>query len=122
MMSLVFDGRSAQFGEQFRVTHFLPMYYMIFHDGINTQFWGRYTEHLPIGWRPGQRPASTPDWKPQEFSLTDLRDSDYLLFQSVAEDSPRDQQAATRRITALLERSTETIECRGLWCLYRIRR
>jgi hypothetical protein len=120
LVPLVFHGRSAHFGKQFHVTHFLPMHYTVQHGGITTQFWGRYTEHLPIDWRPGKKPLAPPDWRPQEFSLAHLRDANFVMIQSATEEDPEEMRLASRRVERLIARDTQRIECRGLWCLYRV--
>jgi hypothetical protein len=121
LLSVVLHNRTRGFGKLFRLTHFLPMYYTVERDGIATQFWARYTSHLPIGYRDGMQPAQPPDWLPRELRLSHLRDSDYLLVQYAApSDDPRAVRALSDRIRRTLRGAVEPVECRGLFCLYRI--
>jgi hypothetical protein len=116
MSSLVFGGRSRELGKQFRVAHFLPMYFTVLHDGAATQFWARYTDHLPIDYRAGRRPAGTDDWHPGRFRFDQLRDSRYLL---VGGCDPDDDSAATCDDERRSQRQVPVRPiCLGRWCLY----
>jgi hypothetical protein len=121
LSSLVYHGKSDYFAKQFQVTHFLPTYYLAGGRGIATQFWARYTDHLPIDYHKGARPASTPDWNPERFEVGHLKDSDYLFIESAtAEDSP-DLVAKSKQALTILQGKGQEIGCAGLWCLYRVR-
>lgn len=118
--SLVFHNKSAYFAKQFGVTHFLPMYYTVFHGGIASQFWGRYTHHLPIGYRPSRKPYGTADWLPHEFKPTNLRGADFLLIQPAKRDDSTSVKDASRRTFERLPDHVQEIECSASWCLYRV--
>ncbi len=120
LMSLPYHNRTAHFGKLFRLSHFLPMYYSVRHGGINTQFWAKYTDHLPIAYKPGARPDHTPDWLPETFEPAHLRASDFLLVQSADAEDPRDVQQASAAAKRVLDQEAVLLECRGLWCLYRL--
>jgi hypothetical protein len=119
--SIVFHSRTDYFGKLFRLTHTLPMYYTALDRGLNTQFWARYTDHLPIDYQPGKRPTRTPDWSPEKFDPSQLGDSDFLLVQAATDEDPRELREASERVTSLVRSLTQPLECRGLWCLYRLR-
>jgi hypothetical protein len=122
LLSLVFRSRSAYFAKGMRVTHFLPMYFTVLEGGICTQFWARYTEHLPIDYRHGKRPAQADDWNPSHFDETKhLRDAGWVLLQrATSDDATATQHDAARAEQRLGQRAT-LVECDGLWCLYRVR-
>ncbi len=120
LASLVYGNRSAHFGKQFRLTHFLPMYYTVLHGGTNTQFWARYTAHLPIGFRRGARPARPPDWKVNRFHPRQLKDSDFLLVQAPAHDAPRGPREAYRKAMVRIRPMVRQVSCEGDWCLYQV--
>jgi hypothetical protein len=120
LMSLTFHNRSDYFAKQFRLSHFLPMYYAVKQGGINTQFWAKYTDHLPIDYRPGKRPKHTPDWRPETVERSHLVESDYLLMQTATRDDPRDVRAASERAVRLVRDHGVEVACDGLWCLYRL--
>ncbi len=119
LMSLPFHNRSSHFGKQFRLTHFLPMYYTVRHAGLNAQFWGRYVHHLPIDYR-DRPPVLTPDWYPWQFETAHLADSDFLLVQWPTPDSSPRYAAAARRAQPLLEGAVWQVRCAAEWCLYRV--
>jgi hypothetical protein len=120
LTSLVFHNRSSYFAKQFRLSHFLPMYYTVNQKGINTQFWAKYTDHLPIEYRPGKRPEHTPDWTPEKFQESHMLASDYLLMQSASDEDSTDSQRSSRNAVAILQRSATLVACEDLWCLYRL--
>ncbi len=123
LMSLMINNESPHLSKQFRTPHFLPMYYSVRYDGIATQFWARYTHHLPVDYAPGKRPRQTDDWTPNSFAVEHLADSDYLV---VREPSPRrDPEARLRtaaRIRKRLEGVTREVGRDGPWVLYRVDR
>jgi hypothetical protein len=117
-MPLVFGGRSRYFGKQFHMTHFLPMYYTVNASGISTQFWARYTDHLPIDYRAGRRLTAPPDWIPEEFAPAHARSTRYFLLERVSDDYPAAVWAQSQRVEALLAQTATKIICGGPWCLY----
>ncbi len=123
LMSLPFHNRTDYFAKQIRLTHFLPMYYMVQRGGIASQFWAKYTDHLPIDYRPGKRPIQTPDWNPEQFKDEHLATADYLLAQWASPQDAHETRTASDRVQGMLNaNSTVTkIDCEGLWCLYRLR-
>lgn len=121
MMSLPFHNATDHFAKQFRLTHFLPMYYTVLQRGVNTQFWARYTDHLPVGYRYGKRPRHTTDWSPWEYGPADLVDSDYVLLQRADDSDPKRMREGAAFAKEHLDRFANRVACDGLWCLYRLR-
>jgi hypothetical protein len=120
MLPLILRGHSASFGPLFRLTHFLPMYYTAELGGPSTQFWARYTDHLPVGYRPGRAPVAPPDWSPWEVRAAQLRVPEWVLLEAAEEDDPLREREATVRIRTLLgQQGMEPVECQDNWCLYR---
>jgi hypothetical protein len=122
LQSLVLHGESSHFGETFRMTHFLPTYYTTLEGGVATQFWARYTPHLPVGYRPGRQPPQAPDWIPRRFRPESLDGSDHLLVQWATADDPLPTRRTSERIRRSLRDVVEPAGCEGGWCLYRVRR
>jgi hypothetical protein len=120
MLSLPFHDRSDHFAKQFRLTHFLPMYYTVQQRGVNTQFWARYTDHLPVGYRPGKHLRAPVDWRPWEFGPADLEDADYVLVQLADDADPATMRDGSSSADAALRRVATSVECNGRWCLYRL--
>lgn len=121
MLTVAFHNRSRHFGKQFRLTHFLPMYYTVRQRGINTQFWARYTAHLPVDYRAGKRPAGPPDWRPGELTAAHLPDVDFVLLQRATPDNSRRDVEGSAAAEKLLEAHADLVRCDDLWCLYRTR-
>jgi hypothetical protein len=122
LLTVVFHNKSDYFGKGFRLTHFLPMYFTVIDGGINSQFWARYTEHLPIDYLPGKRPAQSDDWSPQNFDASKhLKDARWVLLQQATnDDSPR-TRADSAKAKAALDAKAEQVACEGPWCLYRVK-
>jgi hypothetical protein len=122
LLSLSCHNKSSQFARQFRVTHFLPMYYTVLDGGINTQFWANYVEHLPIGYR-HQAPAQPNDWAPETFRREHLSDSDYLIVEAADPDDSLSLQNGFRAAQAIIrDAHLEADACAGRWCLYRLKK
>jgi len=121
MLPLVYHDKSAHFGKTFRLTHYLPMYYTSKEGGINAQFWARYTEHLPIGYRQGKAFRTPPDWHPARFEPAHVAAFRYVVMQAATdEDSTENREAATRAEDTL-GKLADRVECESGWCLYRVR-
>jgi hypothetical protein len=122
VLSLVFRSRSSYFAKGIRLTHFLPMYFTVLDGGICSQFWAKYTEHLPIDYRPGKRPAQPDDWSPQNFDETKhLKDSDWVLLQRATDDDPTGTIRDAAKAEQKLSLKADLVECDGGWCLYHVR-
>jgi hypothetical protein len=121
LLTLAVHDTSQHFGAQFRLTHFLPMYHTLRSHGINTQFWAKYVEHLPIERRPGTTVATPRDWRPWDFNPLHLEGVDYVIYQRATEDDGDEDRTLSARIDSILRRHTDPLGCDGLWCLYRTR-
>lgn len=122
LLSLVFRGRSSFFAKGMRVTHFLPMYYTVLDGGIASQFWARYTEHLPIDYRPGKRPAQPDDWSPARFDETKhLRDVGWVILQRATKDDATTTQNDATKAEQKLSQRADLVDCDTGWCLYQVK-
>ena len=122
LLSLVFRSRSSYFAKGMRLTHFLPMYFTVLDGGICSQFWARYTEHLPIDYRPGKRPAQPDDWSPQHFDETKhLKDVGYVILQRTTKDDPLSAQNESAKAEQKLSQRAELVECDSGWCLSHVK-
>jgi hypothetical protein len=124
LASLSFGKQSQYFGDQFKVTHFVPMYYTVENGGVNTQFWGKYTDHLPVGYKRGMDPGGTPDWWPGKFKLADLTAVQYLLVQRPGTFNSAKTWAEYSKVMSRIE-STQALsvaDCKGAYCLYKVDR
>jgi hypothetical protein len=122
VLSLVFRGRSSYFAKGARITHFLPMYFSVLDGGVCSQFWARYTEHLPIDYRPGKRPAQPDDWSPAHFDETKhLRDVSWVLLQRTTADDPKSAQNEAAKAELKLTQRADLTACDSIWCLYHVR-
>ena len=119
LLSLVYHSESRFYGKMFRVSHFLPMYFTISHGGIATQFWAKYTDHLPIDYKRGMKPSQPPDWDPQKFNKSHMKDIDYVLVQQPPKGGDRTMIKYARQARHTLRPLATRIECQGYWCLYK---
>lgn len=118
MLSLDVGNSSASFAPLFRVTHFLPLYYLVEEGGIPTQFWGRYVPHLPIDYRPGRRPPQPPDWFPWQVDPRQIDAADYVAVGRAADDASHERQSASAYVEKVTTQHATVIDCAGSWCLY----
>jgi hypothetical protein len=120
LLPLVFDGHSRHFGRIFRLSHFLALHYTLRSEGITTQFWAGYTEHLPVMLRPGAELPRTPaDWNPSRLAPGDLQGVDYVLLQRPPRNDQR--ESAARRVEKMVQARAVSASCDGVWCLYDLR-
>jgi hypothetical protein len=119
LLSLVYHSESRFYGKMFRVSHFLPMYFTISHGGIATQFWAKYTDHLPIDYKDEMKPRQPADWDPQKFNKSHMRDIDYVLVQQPPKWGDRTMIKYARQARRTLRPLATRIECQGYWCLYK---
>lgn len=121
LMSLVINNDSPHLAKQFRVPHFMPMYYTVRYDGICTQFWARYTHHLPVDYAKGQRPRQTEDWNPGKFRPADVQDSDYVIVRAPSRQRDPEKRASTgAKVKKKLDVVATEVAREGLWVLYRV--
>ena len=118
LLSLVYHSESRFYGKMFRVSHFLPMYFTINHGGIATQFWAKYTDHLPISYKSDMKPRQPPDWDPQKFNKSHMEDIDYVLVQRPPKGGDRTMIRRARKARKILRTTATRIDCQGYWCLY----
>ena len=119
MGSLVYHNKSPGFAKMFRLTHFLPMYYTVFYAGVNSQFWARYTTHLPIGYRlPFLQPNFAHDWNPHQFNREHLKDVKYVLWQNAAQTDRELEKNQAQKAKNILDSNFKLVACQDLWCLY----
>jgi hypothetical protein len=122
LLSLVFRSRSSYFAKGMRMQHFLPMYFTVLDGGICSQFWAKYTEHLPIDYRPGKRPAQPDDWSPGHFDETKhLKDVGYVILQRATRDDAIGTQNEAARAEQKLSQRADLVECDGGWCLFKVK-
>jgi hypothetical protein len=118
LLALPFHDRSEFLDEANGVTHDLPVYHTVLNGGVTSLFWGRFSHHLPIGYRPGKEPPHPPDWKSWEFTRSELEAATAVLIEWPDTD---DDAAAVLGADSLhdeLRQGFRPLECRGRWCLY----
>ena len=123
LLPIVFRGTSLRFAKTFRLTHHLPTLFTADRGGITTQFWARYTNHLPFGYLPGKQPDAPPDLEPALFDPEKhLRDVDWVLLEEADGDVGPPRRADALRVRRQLDERTELTAAAGLWRLYRVHR
>jgi hypothetical protein len=122
LLALTFHNQSAHFGAQFRLTHNLPLYYTIRSGGVTSQFWARYTDHLPVGYREGQSLALVGEWAPWELKAADIHSFDYVLLEQASANDPAKAQRGARLSKAILDEQARLVRCAGAFCLYAVGR
>jgi hypothetical protein len=118
LLALPFHDRSEYLDDSNGLTHYLPVYHTVLNGGVTSLFWGRFSHHLPVGYRPGQEPPHPPDWRPWDFTERDLASASSILVEwPDADDDEEARRGATRLRWALGWRFAP-VACEGRWCLY----
>jgi hypothetical protein len=118
LLALAFHDRSEFLDESNSVTHYLPVYHTALNGGVTSLFWGKFSHHLPIGYRPGKEPPHPPDWKPWEFTRTDLDAASAVLVEWPDADDDGPAVLGADPLRDELRKRFSPVECRGRWCLY----
>ncbi len=119
LLALPFHDRSEYLDESNGLTHYLPVYHTVLNGGITSLFWGKFSHHLPVGYRPGKEPPHPPDWRPWEFTERDLAASSSVLVEWPDADADEAARAGAARLREDLEKRFAPVAHEGRWCLYR---
>jgi hypothetical protein len=118
LLALPFHDRSDYLDEDNSVTHYLPVYHTALNGGVTSLFWGRFSHHLPVGYRPGKEPLHPPDWKPWDVTAEALEAAPSVLVEWPDGDDDEMAIAGAARLHERLQRGFRPVECRSRWCLY----
>jgi uncharacterized membrane protein YhaH (DUF805 family) len=118
LLALAFHDRSEFLDEANSITHYLPVYHTALNGGVTSLFWGRFSHHLPVGYRSGKEPPHPPDWKPWAFSRRDLDAATAVLVEWPDTDDGADAVLGADPLRGELGHGFRPVECRGRWCLY----
>jgi hypothetical protein len=118
ILALSFHDRSEYLDETNAVTHYFPVYFTALRGGLTSLFWGKFSHHLPIGYRPERAPLRPPDWDPAMFTREELTLVSHVLVEwPDPDDGPRRVDAAARLVSEL-ETGFVAKGCEGRHCLY----
>jgi hypothetical protein len=118
LLALAFHDRSEFLDEANSVTHYLPVYHTALNGGVTSLFWGKFSHHLPVGYRPGKEPPHPPDWKPWEFTRAHLDAASAVLVEWPDTDDGAVAVLGADPLRDELRHGFRSLECRGRWCLY----
>lgn len=119
LLALPFHDRSDSLDEANSATHYLPVYHTALNGGVTSLFWGKFSHHLPVGYRPGKEPLHPPDWKPWEVTRQALESASCVLVEWPDADDDEPAIVGAARLHEQLQRAFRPVECRSRWCLYR---
>ncbi len=120
--AIPFDGGSPHFARRFRLTIFISVYSTVRSGAPSNQFWGKFTDHLPVDYQPEKHPKSTNPWAPYEFKPHHLEGADWLLLQKPDRDAPMGILAAAGEAIITAEAHGQRVACEHRWCLFRLER
>jgi hypothetical protein len=118
LLALAFHDRSEYLDEANSLTHYLPVYHTVLNGGVTSLFWGKFSHHLPVGYRPGKEPPHPPDWRPWEVTRADLDAASAVLVEWPDADDDRAAVLGADPLRDELRQGFRSLECRGRWCLY----
>lgn len=118
VLALPFHDRSEYLDENNSVTHYFPMYYTALKGGLTSLFWGKFSHHLPVGYRAGHEPSRPPDWDPSKFTRTQLLATSHVLVEWPDPDDGDPSVSGATRLRRELASGFTLMACEGRWCLY----
>ena len=114
LLSVITDHYSSHIARYTGVYHFLPMFYTLRKNGINSQFWADLTAHIPIKYQ-RNKSFSVPDWRTWNLKKDHLTTGDYLLA-----NQPYKENNVTKKIRDTYMPLVKKISCIDQWCLYKL--
>jgi hypothetical protein len=121
VLALTFHNRSEHLDEDNRLTQYLPVYHTVWNGGVTTSLWSRFTQHLPLDFRPERLPPRPPDWAATQFAEPHVAAATHVLAERPEAEDGDDALNAYARIEALEGSLLEPPSCDGRWCLWRRR-
>jgi hypothetical protein len=118
VLALPFHDRSEFLDENNSVTHYFPVYYTALRGGVTSLFWGKFSRHLPVGYRDGREPLRPPDWDPSRFTRAELLATSNVLVEWPDPDDGDLPVSGAARLRDELARGFTAMGCEGRWCLY----
>jgi hypothetical protein len=119
VLALPFHDRSEFLDENNSVTHYFPVYFTALRGGTTSLFWGKFSHHLPVGFRPGHEPQRPPDWDPSKFTRAELTSTSHVLVEWPDPDDGDVPVTGASRLQEELGSGFTPLACEGRWCLYR---
>jgi hypothetical protein len=119
VLALPFHDRSEYLDESNAVTHYFPVYNTALHGGVTSLFWGKFSRHLPVGYRAGHEPSRPPDWDSSQFTREELLATSHVLVEWPDEDDGDVRASGAARLRDELADGFAPVGCDGRWCLYR---
>jgi len=119
LLALPFHDRSQYLDDSNGLTHYLPVYHTVLNGGVTSLFWGKFSHHLPIGYRPGKQPPHPPDWRPWEVDAQDLAAASSVLVEWPDPDEDEQAREGAGRLRVGLAGHFDSVACEARWCLYR---
>lgn len=120
VLALSFHDQSDYLDEENAVLHYLPVMHTALNGGTTTLFWGKFSRHLPIGYRPGREPPHPLTWKPEEWNPAQLRAATHVLVSLPTADDSLEKQRAAARLLEQDGRAIRRVACDGNFCLFKV--
>jgi hypothetical protein len=118
VLALPFHDRSEFLDEDNSVTHYFPVYYTALRGGVTSLFWGKFSHHLPVGYRLGREPSRPPDWDPARFTRAELLGATHVLVEWPDADDGDRPASGAQRLRGELASGFAPMGCEGRWCLF----
>lgn len=119
VLALPFHDRSEYLDEDNSVTHYFPVYFTALRGGVTSSFWGKFSHHLPVGYRTGREPQRPPDWDTARFTRAELTHASHVLVEWPDVEDGDARVFAAERLRDELDDGFTPMGCDGRWCLFR---
>jgi hypothetical protein len=105
-----------------QVLHYAPVLHTARTGGVTSLFWGRYTPHLPVGYRAGFEPLRPPTWQPQEWTVAQLRAATHVLVTFPDDEDVDERHEAVARLEQLRSSLLREVARNSRGALYEVAR
>ncbi len=120
LLALPIDDTSREIDEGNTVGHYWPMLHTIQNGGLTSQFWGKFTHHLPIGYRDGRALPAPDDRHPWEATRAQIHAFTHVVVSYPDENADAAQRTGASAIRAVLATDATVVACDGRSCLYAV--
>lgn len=121
VLALPFHDGSPHLDPANGALHYTAVLHTAWSGGVTSLFWGKFSPHLPVGYRPGRAPSHPPDGRPWEWGPQDLEGKTHLfVLGPPSEGDTLDEVVADAQARARAACGAPPV-CAGRGCLCALR-
>ena len=120
LLALPIDPGSRYLDERNTATRYWPLWHTITNGGLTSSFWGRFSPHLPVGYREGEGFPSPHDWRPWEVTSAHLAFATHVLI-AFPDDAEGEWALLLQELRARVSARARSVVCEDRLCLFTLR-